>query len=134
MSGGGGRILVVDDVPENVRLLEAVLVPRGYDVVSTTAGSAALELAVSSKPDLILLDVVMPPPDGYEVCRRLRAREQTAMLPVIMLTASIGPEKTNAIEAGARTTSSQSPSTTTSCSRESDRCSGSSATTTRSSS
>jgi adenylate cyclase len=101
MSGGGGRILVVDDVPENVRLLEAVLVPRGYDVVSTTDGGAALELAVSLKPDLILLDVVMPPPDGYEVCRRLRAREQTAMLPVIMLTASIGPEKTNAIEAGA---------------------------------
>jgi adenylate cyclase len=74
MSGGGGRILVVDDVPENVRLLEAVLVPRGYDVVSTTDGGAALELAVSLKPDLILLDVVMPPPDGYEVCRRLRAR------------------------------------------------------------
>jgi adenylate cyclase len=74
MSGGGGRILVVDDVPENVRLLEAVLAPRGYDVVSTTDGGAALELAVSLKPDLILLDVVMPPPDGYEVCRRLRAR------------------------------------------------------------
>jgi adenylate cyclase len=95
------RILVVDDVPENVRLLEAVLAPRGYDVVSATDGRTALELVESAKPDLVLLDVMMPQPDGYEVCRRLREREETAVLPVIMLTASLGPEKTNAIEAGA---------------------------------
>jgi adenylate cyclase len=102
MSGdGGARILVVDDVPENVRLLEAVLAPRGYDVVSATDGRAALELADSAKPDLVLLDVMMPQPDGYAVCQRLREREETAMLPVIMLTASEGPEKTKAIEAGA---------------------------------
>jgi adenylate cyclase len=102
MSGdGGARILVVDDVPENVRLLEAVLAPRGYDVVSATDGRAALELAESAGPDLVLLDVMMPQPDGYAVCRRLREREETAMLPVIMLTASEGPEKTKAIEAGA---------------------------------
>ena len=102
MSGdGGATILVVDDVPENVRLLEAVLVPRGYDVVSATDGRAALELVESANPDLVLLDVVMPELDGYEVCRRLREREETAVLPVIMLTASLGPEKTNAIEAGA---------------------------------
>ena len=102
MSGdGGARILVVDDVPENVRLLEAVLAPRGYDVVSATDGRAALELADSAKPDLVLLDVMMPQPDGYAVCRRLREHEETAMLPVIMLTASEGPEKTKAIEAGA---------------------------------
>ena len=63
------RILVVDDVPENVRLLEAVLAPRGYEVVSATDGETALELAESAKPDLVLLDVVMPQPDGYEVCR-----------------------------------------------------------------
>ena len=95
------RILVVDDVPENVRLLEAVLAPRGYEVVSATDGWTALDLAESAKPDLVLLDVMMPQPDGYEVCRRLREREETAMLPVIMLTASLGPEKTNAIKAGA---------------------------------
>jgi CheY-like chemotaxis protein len=78
MTGDGdARILVVDDVPENVRLLEAVLVPRGYDVVSATDGNAALELAESARPDLVLLDVVMPQPDGYEVCRRLREREAT---------------------------------------------------------
>ncbi|MEO5575166.1 MAG: response regulator [Gaiellaceae bacterium] len=102
MSGdGAARILVVDDVPENVRLLEAVLVSRGYDVVSATDGATALELAGSAKPDLVLLDVVMPGMDGYEVCRRLRASEETAVLPVIMVTASLDTEKTNAIEAGA---------------------------------
>jgi len=100
-SNGAAKILVVDDVPENVRLLEAVLVPRGYDVVSATNGSAALELVDSEKPDLILLDVVMPEMDGYAVCQRLRADDDTAVLPVIMVTSSIGPEKTKAIEAGA---------------------------------
>jgi adenylate cyclase len=102
MSGdGGARILVVDDVPENVRLLEAVLTPRGYDVVTASNGQLALELAGSAAPDLVLLDVVMPGLDGYAVCRRLRECEETAVLPVIMLTASEGSEKTKAIEAGA---------------------------------
>jgi adenylate cyclase len=95
------KILVVDDLPRNVRLLEAVLVPRGYDVVSATDGRAALELVESAKPDLVLLDVVMPQLDGYAVCGRLRERAETAVLPVIMLTASGEPEKTKAIEAGA---------------------------------
>ena len=95
------RILVVDDVPENVRLLEAVLGAHGYEVVSATDGHTALELAATAEPDLVLLDVLMPGVDGYEVCRRLREREETAVLPVIMLTASDGQEKTKAIEAGA---------------------------------
>jgi adenylate cyclase len=98
---GPAKILVVDDVPENVRLLEAVLTSRGYHVVSATDGHAALELAGSAKPDLVLLDVVMPELDGYGVCRRLRESEETAVLPVIMVTASQGSEKTQAIEAGA---------------------------------
>ena len=101
MSGDAARILVVDDVHENVRLLEAVLEAQGYEIVSATDGHAALELAVSAKPDLVLLDVMMPPPDGLAVCRRLREQEETAMLPVIMLTASEGSEKRTAIEAGA---------------------------------
>jgi len=100
-SNGTAKILVVDDVPENVRLLEAVLVPRGYEVVSATNGEEALDLVESEEPDLILLDVVMPEMDGYAVCRTLRANEDTAVLPVIMVTSSIGPEKTKAIEAGA---------------------------------
>jgi adenylate cyclase len=98
---GNPKILVVDDVPENVRLLEAVLAPRGYDVVLATDGRTALDLVESADPDLVLLDVVMPEMDGYAVCRELREREETAVLPVIMLTSSVGSEKTQAIEAGA---------------------------------
>ena len=100
-SDGKAKILVVDDVPENVRLLEAVLVSRGYEVVSATNGPAALGLVDSEQPDLVLLDVVMPEMDGYAVCQQLRADDETAVLPVIMVTSSIGPEKTKAIEAGA---------------------------------
>ena len=101
MSEYEARILVVDDVPENVRLLEAVLAARAYEVVSAVNGASALEAARSQKPDLILLDLVMPDIDGYTVCRRLRADDETAMLPVIMVTSSVGAEKTRAIEAGA---------------------------------
>jgi adenylate cyclase len=101
MSDDAARILVVDDVAQNVRLLEAVLEAHGYEVISATDGHAALDLAASARPDLVLLDVMMPQPDGYAVCRRLRGQEETAVLPVIMLTASEGPEKRNAIEAGA---------------------------------
>ncbi len=97
----GGRILVVDDTPENVRLLEAVLVPRGYEVLTAASGRDALDLVATGGPDLVLLDVVMPGMDGYAVCEALRADEQTAVLPVIMVTSSSGAEKTKAIEAGA---------------------------------
>jgi DNA-binding response OmpR family regulator len=95
------KILVVDDVPENVRLLEAVLVPRGYEVVTAHDGMEALDLVAREEPDLILLDVMMPGLDGYAVCTHLRANDDTAVLPVIMVTSSIGQEKTRAIEAGA---------------------------------
>jgi len=101
VSGYAARILVVDDVPENVRLLEAVLEAHGYETVAAMDGRAALEVARAADPDLVLLDVMMPELDGYAVCRQLREREETAVLPVIMLTASEGPEKTKAIEAGA---------------------------------
>jgi adenylate cyclase len=95
------KILVVDDVPQNVRLLEAVLVPRGYEVITANDGLSALELVDSEQPDLILLDVMMPGLDGYAVCAHLRENDDTAVLPVIMVTSSIGQEKTRAIEAGA---------------------------------
>ena len=95
------RILVVDDVPENVRLLEAVLLARGYDVLAAHDGEEALELVGDEHPDLVLLDVVMPGLDGYGVCRRLRENDETAVLPVIMVTSGVGSEKTKAIEAGA---------------------------------
>jgi CheY-like chemotaxis protein len=95
------KILVVDDVPENVRLLEAVLAPPGYEVVTATDGLTALDLVETEEPDLILLDAMMPGLDGYAVCRHLRANDATAALPVIMVTSSIGQEKRRAIEAGA---------------------------------
>ena len=102
MSGdGNATILVVDDIPENVRLLDAVLAPRGYDVLTAASGKEALDRVATAQPDLILLDVVMPGIDGYAVCQALRADEETAVLPVIMVTSGVGAEKTKAIEAGA---------------------------------
>jgi adenylate cyclase len=102
MSGdGNATILVVDDIPENVRLLDAVLAPRGYDVLTAESGKEALDRVATAHPDLILLDVVMPGIDGYAVCQALRADDETAVLPVIMVTSGVGAEKTKAIEAGA---------------------------------
>ena len=95
------KILVVDDVPENVRLLEAVLAARGYRVLTARDGIEALTVVEAEEPDLILLDVMMPGLDGYAVCRRLRENDDTAVLPVIMVTSSLGVEKLRAIEAGA---------------------------------
>lgn len=94
-------ILAVDDQPANLRLLDAVLSPRGYRVVHATSGEQALELLPSSDVDLVLLDIVMPGIDGYEVCRRIRSAPETAFLPVVMITASGHQEKKRAIEAGA---------------------------------
>jgi adenylate cyclase len=95
------RILVVDDTPANVRLLEAVLQPRGYEVLTAGSGPEALEAMTRDHPDLVLLDVVMPGMDGYEVCERLRADPAGAVLPVVMVTASGNEQKLRALEAGA---------------------------------
>jgi len=70
-------ILVVDDLAQNIRLLEAVLGPHGYVVVSATSGDEALACVRSQPVDLVLLDIVMPGMDGYEVCRTLRADDST---------------------------------------------------------
>jgi adenylate cyclase len=94
-------ILVVDDLPQNVRLLDAVLTPRGYRVVPATSGEEALRLLAEQPPDLVLLDIFMPGVDGYEVCRRIRREPDTAYLPIVMITAGGGQEKRTAIEAGA---------------------------------
>jgi adenylate cyclase len=94
-------ILVVDDLPQNVRLLDAVLTPRGYRVVPATSGEEALRLLAEQPPDLVLLDVFMPGVDGYEVCRRIRREPDTAYLPIVMITAGGAQEKRTAIEAGA---------------------------------
>ncbi len=95
------KVLVVDDTPQNIRLLDAMLVPRGYAVVPAASGPEALALVVREAPDLVLCDILMPGMDGYEVCRRLRADPASRFLPVVMITASGEQEKVKAIEAGA---------------------------------
>jgi len=99
--GEQGLILVVDDVPQNVRLLEAVLSPRGYELLSASSGEEALEAIGKRAPDLVLLDILMPGMDGYEVCRRIRSDPATEFLPVVMITASGSEQKLRAIESGA---------------------------------
>jgi two-component system cell cycle response regulator len=81
------RVLVVDDVDVNVRLLEAKLSSEYFTVVTASSGEEALRLAHSEHPDIILLDVMMPEMDGFEVCRRLKADPLTDEIPVVMVTA-----------------------------------------------
>lgn len=79
-------ILIVDDTPDNIMLLVALLKER-YDTKVATSGATALRILAAGGVDLVLLDVVMPGLDGYEVCRRIRREPATAGLPVIFLTA-----------------------------------------------
>jgi class 3 adenylate cyclase/CheY-like chemotaxis protein len=101
MSERLARILAVDDKPENIRLLEAILVPSGYEVVTASSGDEALAKVRDTKPDMVLTDIVMPGMNGYELCRRLRADPATAFLPIVTVTASGSEEKREALDAGA---------------------------------
>jgi adenylate cyclase len=94
-------VLVVDDQPQNIRLLEAILSTRGYGVVPAGSGEEALARLDEHDIDLVLLDIVMPGLDGYAVCQRIRDDPKTAFLPVVMVTASGDEQKVKAIEAGA---------------------------------
>ena len=95
------RILVVDDVPANVRLLEAVLEPAGFAVSSASSGPETVERAVTELPDLVLLDVQMAGMNGYEVCRRIRENEATALVPIVMVTSHESEARIDGIRAGA---------------------------------
>ena len=96
------RILVVDDTPQNVKLLGDVLGIKGYEVTAAASGTQALEQIAERRPDLVLLDVVMPGMSGYEVCKRIRETPATATLPVVMVTAlDPATERIKGIEAGA---------------------------------
>jgi adenylate cyclase len=95
------RILVVDDMPANVRLLEAVLEPAGFSVISASSGPEALDLVVSELPDLVVLDVQMAGMNGYEVCRRIRENEATELIPVVMVTSHDSEARIDGIRAGA---------------------------------
>lgn len=81
------KILVVDDENVGRQLLEAILLPEGYEVVFGVNGEEALELTFSENPDIILCDVMMPKMDGFEVCKKLRADERSAHIPIFLITA-----------------------------------------------
>ena len=83
----GARVLIVDDLPANLDVLSQALEDTGYNVQVATDGQTAINVAVRTIPDLILLDVMMPGIDGYETCRRLKADPTTQEIPVIFLTA-----------------------------------------------
>jgi len=96
------RVLVVDDIPVNVRLLKAKLSAEYYNVITASSGREALEIIESEPPDIVLLDVMIPEMDGFEVCRRIKAYPATALLPVIMMTAlSEQSDRVAGLEAGA---------------------------------
>lgn len=96
------RVLVVDDILANVKLLQAKLTAEYFEVITAMNGADALEIAERAQPDIILLDVMMPGMDGFEVCRRLKSNQLTQHIPVVMVTALDQPsDRVNGLEAGA---------------------------------
>ncbi|MEQ1901746.1 MAG: PleD family two-component system response regulator [Devosia sp.] len=96
------RVLIVDDIPTNVRLLEARLTAEYFDVKTAASGAEALEICARGDVDIVLLDVMMPEMDGFEVCRRLKASAATMHVPVLMITALDQPsDRVKGLEAGA---------------------------------
>ena len=96
------KILVVDDTPANVKLLADLLTVKGYRVVTAASGEQALKSVAADRPDLVLLDVMMPGMNGYEVCSAIRADPATGILPVVMVTSlDAGQERIKGLEAGA---------------------------------
>src|SRR6266511_646416 len=96
------KILIVDDTPHNVKMLVDLLSAKGYETVTAASGQDGLDQLEAERPDLVLLDVMMPGMDGYEVCRRIRANPEYGILPVVMVTA-LDPagERIKGLEAGA---------------------------------
>lgn len=95
-------ILVLDDIPTNIVLVKALLKNKNYEVISAKTGTEALALAEERQPDVILLDIMMPVMDGYEVLARLRSNEKTKDLKVIMLSALASEDDiTKSVELGA---------------------------------
>lgn len=96
------RVLVVDDILPNVKLLEAKLASEYYDVLTATNGPEALEKVAAQSPDIVLLDVMMPGMDGFEVCKRIKANAATAHIPVVIVTAlTDSSDRIKGLEAGA---------------------------------
>ncbi len=96
------RVLIVDDVPANLKLLDAKLTAEYFGVLKAASGPEAIEIATSQQPDIILLDVMMPGMDGFEACRRLKAAPATEHIPIVMVTALDQPkDRVQGLEAGA---------------------------------
>jgi len=96
------RVLIVDDIAANVRLLQAKLEADYYEVLTASDGRTAIAKAIADQPDIILLDVMMPEIDGYEVCRQLKEHPETRHIPIILLTALDGrDDRLSGLEAGA---------------------------------
>lgn len=96
------RVLVVDDILPNVKLLEAKLASEYYHVITATSGAEALEKIESDNPDIVLLDVMMPEMDGFEVCKRIKSNPAFAHIPVVMVTALTDTaDRVRGLEAGA---------------------------------
>ena len=96
-------ILVVDDEPDVVTFLQRALESEGFAVIPAYDGLAALDIADTDKPDLILLDIMMPMMSGYDVCRQLKSNPQTKMIPIICVTSAQSPDTRNkARDAGAQ--------------------------------
>ncbi len=96
------RVLVVDDIPANVKLLEAKLGAEYFEVVTAGSGPEALSVIEAEKPDIVLLDVMMPGMDGFEVCRRIKSNPASAHVPVVMVTAlDQVSDRVQGLEAGA---------------------------------
>ena len=83
------RILIVDDTVKNLQILGSVLEQEGFQINIAQNGLEALEVAEKARPDLILLDIIMPDLDGFEVCKRLKADDVLCEIPVIFLTAKV---------------------------------------------
>jgi two-component system cell cycle response regulator len=96
------RVLIVDDIPTNVRLLEARLTAEYFEVTTASSGREALAICAEGQIDIVLLDVMMPEMDGFEVCRRLKADARTAHVPVVMITALDQPsDRVKGLQSGA---------------------------------
>jgi len=96
------RVLIVDDIPTNVRLLEARLSAEYFEVETASSGAEALAICETADIDIILLDVMMPVMDGFEVCRRLKASQKTQHIPVLMITALDQPsDRVKGLQVGA---------------------------------
>lgn len=95
------RILAVDDTPDNLALIETILEDEGYQIILAASGAAALALVEQSRPDLILLDIMMPEMDGYEVTRRIRQNPTLPYIPILLLTAHHASDVVAGLESGA---------------------------------